>query len=188
MSDKYKIRNIDKAYFVTLTVVGWVDVFTRRNHKLLIVDSLIYCQQNKDLVIFGWCLMPSHLHMICRAEGQLTFSDVLRDFKKYTSKALVSQIKEEPESRREWMIKLFATAGEPLKRIKDYKFWQDGNHAEEIYGNTFLKQKLDYIHNNPVEEMIVAKPEDYLFSSARNYAELENILDVCLISKRWKTY
>jgi hypothetical protein len=56
---------------------------------------------------------------------------------------------------------LFTTAGEPLKRIKDYKFWQDGNHVEEIHGNTFSEQKLDYIHHNPVEEMILAKVEEY---------------------------
>jgi REP element-mobilizing transposase RayT len=188
MSDKYKIYDIDKAYFVTLTTVGWIDVFTRSNHKLLIVDSLKYCQQNKGLVIFGWCLMSSHLHMIARAEGQATLSDILRDFKKYTSKAIVKQIEDEPESRREWMLELFAKAGAPLKKIKDYKFWQDGNQAKEIFGNKFLCEKLEYIHNNPVEEMIVYKPEDYMFSSARNYAELDGILKVSLISRQWKTY
>jgi REP element-mobilizing transposase RayT len=188
MSDKYKIRDIDKAYFVTMTVVGWIDAFTRKNHKLLLVESLKYCQQNKGLVIFGWCLMPSHLHMICRAEGENALSDILRDFKKYTSKAILKQIQEEPESRRDWMLEQFAKAGEHLKNIKDYKFWQDGNQAKEIFGNQFLEEKLDYIHNNPVEEMIVVKPEDYLFSSARNYAELDNVLGVCLISRNWKTY
>lgn len=188
MSDKYKIHDFDKAYFVTLTVVGWIDVFTRKNHKFLVVDSLKYCQQNKGLVIFGWCLMPSHLHMIVRAEGDNTLSDILRDFKKYTSKAIVKQIEDETESRREWMLEQFAKAGESLKKIKDYKFWQDGNQAKEIHGNQFLFEKLEYIHNNPVEEMIVAKSEDYLFSSARNYAGLNNVLDVCILSPMWKTY
>ena len=188
MSDKYKIREIDRAYFVTLTVVNWIDVFSRKNRKHLLVDSLRYCQQNKGLTIFAWCLMPSHLHMIVRAEGEHTLSDILRDFKKYTSKAIVKQIEEEPESRREWILELFAKAGEPLKKIKDYKFWQDGNQAKEIFGNQFLLEKLDYIHNNPVEELIVSRPEDYLYSSARNYAELDNILDICLISRQWKTY
>jgi hypothetical protein len=55
MSDKYKIHEIDKAYFVTLTVVGWIDVFTRKNYKFLLINSLKYCQKNKGLVIFGWC-------------------------------------------------------------------------------------------------------------------------------------
>ncbi|MEI6749306.1 MAG: transposase [Bacteroidota bacterium] len=188
MSDKYKIRDTDKAYFVTLTVVDWIDVFTRKNHKLLMIDALSYCQKNKDLVIFGYCLMPSHLHMIARAEGEYSLSDVLRDLKKFTSKAIVKQIESEPESRREWMLEQFAKAGEHLNRIKDYKFWQDGNQAKEIYSNQFLFEKLDYIHNNPVEEMIVARPEDYLFSSARNYASMDNVLDVCLITQELKTF
>ena len=188
MSDKYKIRDIDKAYFVTLTVVGWIDVFTRRNHKLLLVNSLKYCQENKVLAIYGWCLMPSHLHMIVSAEGSYALSEILRDFKKFTSKEIVKQIEEEPESRREWMLEYFFKTGRKLKRIKENKFWQDGNLAKEIYGNRFLEEKLDYIHHNPVEEMIVSKPEEYLFSSARDYAGLDGLLNIQLISKRWKTY
>jgi REP element-mobilizing transposase RayT len=100
MSDKYKIRDSDKAYFVTLTVVDWIDVFTRKNHKLLMIDALSYCQKNKALTIFGYCLMPGHLHMIARAEGKYTLSDVLRDLKKFSSKAIVKQIESETESRR----------------------------------------------------------------------------------------
>jgi len=188
MSDKYKIRDIDKAYFVTLTVVDWIDVFTRKNHKLLMIDALSYCQKNKGLVIFGYCIMPSHIHMIAKAEGSHELSDILRDLKKFTSKAIVRQIEEETESRREWMLDHFAKTGEHLKRIKDHKFWQDGNQAKEIYSNQFLYEKLDYIHNNPVQEMIVARAEDYMFSSARNYASMDSILDVCLITPEMKTY
>lgn len=67
MSDKYKIRDNDKAYFITSTIVGWIDVFTRANHKMLIVQSLRHCIKNKGLSIYAWCLMPSHLHMVtCR--------------------------------------------------------------------------------------------------------------------------
>lgn len=187
MSDKYKIREIDKAYFVTLTVTSWIDIFTHKNHKVLLINSLKYCQENKGLNIFGWCLMSSHLHMIVSTEGNL-LSDILRDFKKFTSKAIINQINEDPESRREWLLEQFKKAGAPLQRITNFKFWQDENHAKEIYGNNFLWEKLDYIHNNPVEEMIVSKPEDYLFSSARNYAELESVLDVILITRKCKKY
>jgi putative transposase len=188
MSDKYKIQDLDNAYFLTLTVVDWIDVFTRKNHKQLMIDALSYCQKNKGLVIFGYCLMPSHLHMIASAEGKYSLSDILRDLKKFTSKSIVKQIQEEGESRREWMLKHFAKAGEHLRSIKDYKFWQDGNQAKEIYSNQFLYEKLNYIHNNPVEEMIVARAEDYMFSSARNYASMDSVLDVCLITPELKTY
>ena len=182
MSDKYRIWDQRKAYFLTLTVVGWIDVFTKKNLKLTIIDSLRYCQKEKGLAIFGYCLMSSHIHLIARAEGNLTLSEILRDFKKFTSKAIIKQILSEPESRRDWMIQYFKKAGENLKAIKDFKFWQDGNHAVEISSNTFFDEKLDYIHNNPVEELVVERPEDYFFSSARNYAGLNNYLDIVLES------
>jgi len=184
MSDKYKIREKEKAYFVTLTTVGWVDIFTRPNHKLLIINSLKYCIENKGLIIFAYCLMPSHLHMICRADGDLTLSDILRDFKTFTSKNLINQITEETESRRDWMLEYFSKACAHLNRNQNFKIWQDGNQAKEIFSNAFLWEKLEYIHNNPVEDLLVEKPDDYVFSSARNYAELDNYLEVFVLGHK----
>jgi len=178
MSDKYKIYDPDKAYFLTLTVVGWIDIFTRKNHKLLIVKSLQYCQKEKGLIIFGWCLMPSHLHLIASSDGKYKLSDILRDFKKFTSKKLVEQIFQEPESRRDWILHYLEQAGKNIKRVEKYKFWQDGNHAEIIYSTDFFYQKLKYIHQNPIKEMIVQNPEDYLFSSARNYVDRDYLIEI----------
>jgi REP element-mobilizing transposase RayT len=188
MSDKYKIRDQEKAYFLTMTVVGWIDIFTRKNHKMAIINSLQYCQKEKGLVLFGYCLMPSHLHLIARAESNFSLSDILRDFKKYTSKVILRQIITEPESRRDWILEYFRKAGENTKGRTNYKLWQDGNHPEEISSNRFFDEKLDYIHNNPVEELIVEKPEDYFFSSARNYAGLNNYLEIVLESVKQNTY
>lgn len=184
MSDKYKIRDKDKPYFVTITTIGWIDVFTRPNHKNLIVDSLHYCIKNKGLVVFAYCLMPSHLHLICRAEGEGNLSDILRDFKTYTSKRIIEQIINESESRREWMLEYFSNACAHLKKNQKYKVWQDGNQAKETYSTSFLYEKLEYIHNNPVQDLIVEKPEDYLYSSARNYAGLDSFLDVFLLDHK----
>jgi REP element-mobilizing transposase RayT len=132
--------------------------------------------------------MPSHLHLIARAENNYSMSNILRDFKKYTSKAIIRQISDEPESRRDWMLEYFKKAGENLRGITNYKLWQDGNHAEVISSNRFFNEKLDYIHYNPVEELIVEKPEDYFFSSARNYAGLDNYLEIVLESVKQQTY
>src|SRR5436190_16872632 len=106
----YSIKG-NKTYFLTCTVVNWIDVFTRKNHKLAIVDSLKYCQQNKGLNIYAWCLMPSHLHMLVNTEHGFNLSDVVRDFKKFTSKKIIQLILNEPESRREWLLQQFAGAG-----------------------------------------------------------------------------
>jgi putative transposase len=181
VGSRYTINKDSNAFFLTMTVIDWIDVFTRKNHKIAIVESLIYCQQNKGLNIFGWCLMTNHLHLIVSANENINLSDIIRDFKKFTSKKIVSQIQEEPESRRDWMLDKFEFAGRFNSKIKEYKFWQDGNHAEEILTGEFAQQKLDYIHNNPVRAMIVAEPHEYLFSSARNYADMKGLIEVTLI-------
>jgi REP element-mobilizing transposase RayT len=184
MSDKYKIYDQDIAYFVTLTVVDWVDVFSRKSHKLTIVESLKFCQERKGLELYGWCLMSNHLHLIAKATGKYTLSEILRDFKKFTSRKIVEDILNEPESRRRWMIQRFDYNGKYLKRIRNYKFWQDGSHPVGIFTEKTFWRVMDYIHNNPVKQMIVSQPEDYFFSSARNYAGLENLLDIVVETQK----
>lgn len=181
MSTKYKATTTEQAYFITITTVGWVDVFTRLNQKYIIINALDYCCKSKGLEIYAYCLMPSHLHMLCKSVEGVLLSDVMRDFKKFTSKKIVDAVKDEPESRREWLLPHFQKACEHLKREQGYKVWQDGYHAEIVESNWFIKQKVDYIHNNPVKDKIVTLPEDYYFSSARNYAGLDNDLDVVLL-------
>jgi putative transposase len=187
MSDKYKIRESDMAYFVTLTIVDWVDVFTKKIYKLIIIDSLRFCQNKKGLEIYAWCLMTNHLHLIVRATGKQTLSEILRDFKKYTAKTILAAIEDLPESRKNWMLKRFEYKGKFLKRIEKYKFWQDGNHAECIQNSNFFSQKLNYIHMYPVREMVVCNPMYYWFSSARNYAGLDYLLNVVLETPQLKT-
>jgi REP element-mobilizing transposase RayT len=188
MSTKYKATIPDKAYFITITCVYWIDLFTRLNHRYTILNSLKYCQTNKELEVFAYCIMPSHLHLICSADSGKILSDIIRDFKKFTSKQLIDQIKNEPESRRDWLMPLFEKACEHLKRKQEFKVWQNGYHAEIIETPQFMYQKLNYIHNNPVVDKIVEKPEDYLFSSARNYADLDSELDVFVLPKQLITY
>lgn len=163
-------------YFLTLTVIDWVDVFTRPEYKHIVIDSLDYCQINKGLKIYAWCLMSNHLHMIEGTEEENNLSDILRDFKKFTSKEIIEKIKELPESRKEWMLNRFEFAGRYNNKIKEYKFWQDGNEAKEIHTNDFLDQKLDYIHNNPLRAEIVFEPQDYKYSSAIDYSGGKGLL------------
>ena len=178
MSTKYKATITEQAFFITITTVGWIDVFSRLNQKYNIINALNYCQKNKGLEIYSFVIMSNHIHLLCKATDGFILSDVIRDFKKFTSKKIIETIINESESRREWMIDYFKKACQHLKREQQYKVWQDGYHAEIVETNWFIKQKVDYIHNNPVKEKIVTLPEDYYFSSARNYAGLENDLDI----------
>jgi REP element-mobilizing transposase RayT len=169
-------------YFLTMTVVDWVDLFTRPHYKHLLLDSLKYCQQQKGLEVYAWCLMSNHLHLIASAQEGSSLSDILRDFKKYTSKTLLKAIQQENESRREWLLNRFAYAGANDSKITNYKFWQQGNEAKEIQSNQFLEQKLLYLHQNPVRAEITSEPEHYLYSSARDYSGEKGLLDIILVT------
>ncbi len=169
-------------YFLTMTVVNWIDIFTRPVYKHIIIDALKYNQQNKGLIIYGWCLMSNHLHLLAEADENSNLSDILRDFKKFTSKAIIKEIMENAlESRKKWMLSEFAFAGKYDNKIKNYKFWQDGNDAKEIHSTEFMEQKLDYIHENPVVAEIVDEDIHYKYSSARDYAGEAGLIDVVLI-------
>jgi len=179
--DRYLISDQNAIYFLTFTIVGWIDVFTRREYKLEIVDSLNYCIKNKGLNVYAWCIMTNHIHLIASAEECYRLSDIIRDFKKFTAKKIIKMIELDPESRREWMLNQFEFAGRNLKRIKNYKFWKDDNHAIELESH-MMDKRLDYIHQNPVTSMVVEEPEHYIFSSAKDYAGMKGLVDIKIIS------
>ena len=128
-----------------------------------------------NLNIFAYVIMSNHVHLLIRA-GQNNLSDVLRDMKTYTSKKMISSIYSEPESRREWMLKLFAHAASQHQRNENYQVWTHENHPEEIFSPSFTFQRINYIHENPVRAGIVEMPEDYLYSSARDYAGMKGLV------------
>ncbi|MFY9153923.1 MAG: transposase [Prolixibacteraceae bacterium] len=180
-ADNYFIKDQNSVFYLTFTIVDWVDVFTRNVYKIVIADSLNYCIEKKGLEVFAWSLMSNHLHLVCRAAEGFRISDIIRDFKKFTAKTILDKIETEPESRRDWMLYRFEFAGKFDNRISKYRFWQDTNHAIELDRNTLIEQKINYIHDNPVRSLIVGKQEDYLYSSARDYAGEKGLVNVQII-------
>jgi REP element-mobilizing transposase RayT len=183
MSRKYKIRNQDKLYFVTFTVIQWLDVFTRQEYRDIFLDSVRFCQQNKGLEVCAYVIMSSHIHMIIGRNGEEGLDAIVRDIKKFTATQIIEAIKgNERESRKELLLWLFERAGKRNSNNKNYQFWLQHNHPIELSTNEMINQRLEYIHRNPVEAGIVLSPEDYLYSSAVNYAERpEKLIDVILI-------
>ncbi len=121
MSRAYKFNKPDGLYFITFATVGWVDVFTRRDYKDIVVDSLRFCQQEKGLLLFAWAIMSNHVHLIAEAAEGFKLQDIMRDFKKYTSKQIIKAIQEHPgESRKEWMLRIFREAGSGNSNNKDF--------------------------------------------------------------------
>ena len=181
MGSRYKIRDLEGLYFVTFTVVGWVDLFIRNEYRNCITDSFTYCQQHKGLNVHAYVIMTSHIHAIISAQVGHNLVGIVRDMKKFTSKKLVALIKEIPESRREWLLAKFSHKAKRTSRGQDYLLWQEGYHAKQIETNEFLDQKLEYIHLNPVVAGFVSNPEDYVYSSARDYAGEKGVIPVDLL-------
>jgi putative transposase len=93
MSRNYKFRDQECLYFVTFTVVNWIDVFTRREYKDIVVDSLKYCIKYKGLQLHAWVIMSNHVHLIIGTTDK-PMQDILRDIERHTSKTLIKAIDE----------------------------------------------------------------------------------------------
>lgn len=182
----YKIRDQDGIYFITCATVQWIDVFTRYCYVEIILDSLRYCIASKGLRVHAWCIMSNHIYLIISAaNGNL--SDIIRDFKKYTSGIITRQIENnQEESRRNWMLWIFRKAGENNSKNDLYQFWQQDNHPIQLETGSFTLSKLEYIHNNPVKAGMVDKAEGYLLSSARDYCGSKGLLPVEHLSAAYK--
>ena len=173
-------------YYLTFQIAGWVDIFTRKQYRDIVIESFKYSQQYKGLRIYAYVIMSNHIHVLAQREkGDL--SSWIRDFKNYTSRRFFEIIDGRNESRKEWMNMIFSYYGK-FKEGQTKQIWTHENHGEHIYSQKFVEQKLNYIHTNPIRSGIVEKAEDYLYSSARNYAGLESVIHVDRLDIRWETY
>ncbi len=176
MSRKYKFGESTGAYFISFATVYWIDVFTRDMYFSVITASLDYCRKNKGMEIYGYCIMPSHIHLIFRS-AEADPSGLIRDFKGFTSRKMLKTIEENTqESRKEWLLWMFEKAGKKNSNVKNRQFWQQNNKPIELWSLKVFEQKLNYIHNNPVVSGFVTNPIDWKYSSARNYASNDDTI------------
>jgi REP element-mobilizing transposase RayT len=137
------------------------------------MKNIKYCQENKGLELYAYVVMRNHLHMIAKANEQ-PLNILLGNFKSYTAKQLIKQIEENSsESRKEWLLHMFKFYGKGNSQNEEVQFWQNGNHPIGLWSSEVIKQKINYLHNNPVKQGIVANPENYLYSSAYEFSELK---------------
>ncbi len=177
MAFTYNITDPRGTYFVSFATVQWIDVFSRKRYQDILLDSFKYCQKEKGLLIHAWCIMSNHVHLIASTKSiKPNLSDVLRDFKKFTSVQIKAAIEDDVdfESRKNWMMWLMKSAGKANPNNTHFQLWQQENHPIEIYSKEFMTQKMDraanrYTHYNPVEAGLVLDPWEYRLSSAIDY-------------------
>jgi len=168
----YTIQDQYRLHYLTLTIVGWVDIFTRPVYRDIIIKSLDFCQKNKGLVVNSFTIMSNHLHLVCYAkEGSIGLSRILADFKKYTANQILHTIQTIPESRKEWLLVVFAYNGKHKSNNRHYQVWQQDNHPILLVSPKWIHQKVNYVHQNAVRAKMVMEAHHYPYSSATNYAD-----------------
>ena len=180
--EHYRIFEGVGVYFVTFTVVEWLPVFTEELACKIITETLNFCIQNKHLRVNAYVIMPNHMHAVAFDQdfdsGRLKHT--LDDFRKFTGRRLADYCDEQRSP----------AFGEAFRRAagkdRQRRFWQPTQHPEGVISERFWQQKVNYIHENPVQKGLVALPEDWRFSSARFWAhEDTNDSDVKICGIGW---
>lgn len=161
-------------FYLTFSVASWTNVFTRGLYTNELIKNIKYCQDFKGLELYAYVIMTNHFHLIASRKDEKPLSDLIRDFKSYTAKELLKLILENPqESRREWLEMIFRYHGKGTKQNEEFAFWQKTNYPTAIWTPEVVKQKINYIHDNPVRAGFVSEPHEWKLSSANPQGSLK---------------
>jgi REP element-mobilizing transposase RayT len=169
---RYQITETDRPDFLTNTIINWIPVFTRPATVQIILDSLAYLQKNEGVKIYGYVILENHLHWI--AQSPNLAKDVAR-FKAFTARQLVHCL---VEAKQDKILQQFRFYKKNHKQDRQHQVWEEGSHPQLLQNEEMLRQKLGYIHQNPVKRGYVDKIEHWRYSSARNYLGMTGLLDV----------
>ncbi len=172
MRSRYTIREAGVPYFITCTVVQWLPLFTRKPYFDILLESLQFCRQHKDLKVYAYVILDNHFHLVAAADK---LADIIRDFKSYTAKGLIARLEQDQKT---WVLNQFQYYKQATKIQSDYQVWQEGFHPQQIISEEMLRQKIDYLHHNPVRAGLVAQPEDWVYSSAGHFAGGKGLLEL----------
>jgi len=169
---RYQIYNQQAPHFLTCTVLNWIPLFTRPATVEIVLEALRYRQENIGWKIYGYVILENHLHLIVQAEN---LALELPRFKSYTARQLIDHLK---ECGAERLLQQLAFFRKDHKRDRDYQCWEEGSHPQLIENEQVLRQKLEYIHQNPVKRGYVDDPRHWRYSSARDYAGQTGLIPV----------
>jgi len=172
MRTRYKIIENGQLYFITSTIIEWLPVFTRKSYFEILIDSLKYSRSDKGLKLFAYVIMDNHLHLIGASDN---LGRIIKEFKSHTAREI---IKLAEQDNKGWLLNQLVFYRQKHKSGSTHQVWQEGYHPQQISSEDMLRQKMGYLHHNPVRAGLAEKPEDWLYSSARNYAGLPAVLGI----------
>ncbi len=169
---RYRFLGNDAPCCMTMTINRWRPVFTRPATVAVILDSWRYLQTHHAFRLHGYVILENHLHLIARAPE---LDRDVRRFKSFTARRLIAVLEDAGARRLLSMLRLFKGEG---KLESTYQVWEEGSHPQRIEQEAVMRQKLDYLHYNPVRRGYVDLPEHWRWSSARNYLGQSGLVEV----------
>lgn len=169
---RYVILEPDKPHFLTCTVVEWLPVFTRPDAVRILLESWSRQRANAGLRLYGYVILENHLHFVAQAPR---LDKCLHSFKSFTAARLIELLE---AHRAERLLARLRLAKRAHKHDRQYQFWQEGSHAELIVSEPVLREKLEYVHHNPVKRGYVDLPEHWRYSSAWNYLGQPGLIEI----------
>ncbi len=159
---------LEKLYFFTSTILNWKQLLEREKYKKLIIQSLSFLSQKEKIKVYGFVIMPNHIHLIWEMIELNGKESPHASFLKFTS----HEIQKDLRRNHPKILEDFKVQSE----IRNYQFWQRDSLPIELYSPEVIFQKLDYIHNNPFQGkwLLSNSPQEYEFSSAAFYESGKN--------------
>lgn len=169
---RYVITEPDNPPFLTCTVLEWLPLFSRLALVDILLDCRRYQQAHQGLRLYGYVVLENHLHFIAQASD---LSQCVSSFKSFTARQIIDQL----EARgAESLLERLHFAKRAHKLDRAYQLWQEGSHAELLCSPAVMREKLDYIHHNPLKRGYVDQAEHWRYSSARNYAGQQGLIEI----------
>ena len=169
---RYRVQCDPYPHFMTATVNDWLPLFTRTETVNIVLDSWRFLQREADFRLYGYVILENNLHLIAASEN---LSHDMQRFKSYTAKQIIAHLEQRRSAK---LLELLAFFKRAHKQETTYQVWEEGNHPQIVESEAVMRQKLDYIHQNPVKRGYVDHPEHWRYSSARNYAGQEGLIEV----------
>jgi len=168
---RYKIKE-KSPHFITCTTVNWIPLFSSPSIVNILLESLSFLQDNQRIIIYAYVILENHLHMILSSSE---LSKEIGIFKSYTARKIIDYLQEKNAIHILDLLKYYKLNH---KKDRTFQIWQEGSHPQAITNDDMMLQKIEYIHLNPVKRGFVDKPEHWRYTSARNYSDMDGLLEI----------
>ncbi|HBA88749.1 MAG TPA: transposase [Geobacter sp.] len=169
---RYLITEPDKPHFLTCTVVEWLPVFSFPENVDLLLESWRFLRERMGLRLYGYVVMENHLHFVAQADH---LDKCLASFKSFTARRIISQLE---RNGAESLLMRLSWSKMTFKADREHQFWQEGSHAELVLSDSMMREKLEYIHGNPLRRGYIDRAEQWRYSSARNYIGEPGLIEI----------